>query len=510
MSVDQLASRPRPVPEQRPVHRPNTILEYLWSHRLAGLGTATAVAVAAGLLSAWLTPRGPLTTAQALASMAAAFVVGGAVGLVTRSRWSLLLAPVVFVTVVELSRIDLDGLTVDAISLGSFMGVAALVVGRGVHGILVLGPMVVGALYGVWLATRLGGAAKVMRRLGWTVTVLATAGLLLIAAVVARPASTEPIVGADGEPLAGSIAELATVEIGGHDQVLMIRGTGVENPVLLFLAGGPGGTEIGGMRADESLEQDFVVVTWDQRGTGKSYPAIDPTETLTVDQMVADTIEVTNYLRDRFDADKVYLVGQSWGTVLGTLAVQQRPELYHAYVGTGQMVSLRETDLMFYEDTLAWAEQTGNDGLAQTLIANGPPPYDDVRDYEPVVSYEHDWNPYPGLASLVEMPMNLFVSENSALDIVNGARGLADTYSVLYPQLQDIDFRRDVTRLEVPTYLVQGAHEARGRAVLADAWFATLEAPSKQLIRFEESGHRPSFEEPDAFHAVMTELVLTD
>lgn len=125
--------------------------------------------------------------------------------------------------------------------------------------------------------------------------------------------------------------------------------------------------------ADATLEQDFVVVTWEQRGAGKSYSALDPVETLTLEQTVADTIEVSNYLRDRFDEDKIYLVGNSWGTIPGVLAVQQHPELFHAYVGTGQMVSPQNTDIMFYEDTLAWAKQTGNDALATTLRQNGPP-----------------------------------------------------------------------------------------------------------------------------------------
>ncbi len=143
----------------------------------------------------------------------------------------------------------------------------------------------------------------------------------------------------DGQTLPGSVAELTAVPIGDHDQAMLIRGRSARNPVLLYLAGGPGGTDLGAMRADVSLEQDFVVVTWDQRGTGKSYAALDPAGTFTVDQMVADTIEVTNYLRARFGQDRIYLVGNSWGTILGVLAVQQHPELYHAYVGTGQMVS---------------------------------------------------------------------------------------------------------------------------------------------------------------------------
>ncbi|MEZ4596770.1 MAG: alpha/beta hydrolase [Chloroflexota bacterium] len=92
------------------------------------------------------------------------------------------------------------------------------------------------------------------------------------------------------------------------------------------------------------------------------------------------------------------------------------------------------------------------------------------------------------------------------MDKVNGLRSFLDTFSVLYPQLQGIDFRRDVPTLDVPVYLVSGAHEARGRAVLADEWFRLLDAPSKEWIVFEHSGHRPSFEEPAMFAEVMTRV----
>jgi pimeloyl-ACP methyl ester carboxylesterase len=261
------------------------------------------------------------------------------------------------------------------------------------------------------------------------------------------------------------------------------------------------------MRADVGLEQDFVVVTWDQRGTGKSYPALDPLETLTLERMVADTIEVTNYLRDRFEEDKIYVVGNSWGAILGALAVQQQPELFHAYVGTGQMVSLREADVMFYDDTLAWAERTGNEALAATLRQNGPPPYEDLLQYEPVVSHEHDWNPYPELDTSKEMPFNLFVPENTLTDVIDAMTGLLDTFSVLYPQLQEVDFRRDVPSLDVPVHLVIGEHEGRGRAVLAREWLDMLEAPSKEMIVFEHSGHRPPFEEPAAFASLMATIL---
>jgi len=485
-----------------------TVLEHLWSDWRIGLAVALGVAAGAGLISAWLTPRGPVTTSQALGLMAAALFVGAAAGLVMGNRWSMLVTPIIFAIIFELARLGVDGPTVDGIHLGSTYGIIAFVLGRLVHGALVLAPMIVGARYGVELAVRLGDdKAAAMHFSGWAFTGLITLSLIVIAVFLARPSTTHPIIGPDGKSLPDSIAELITVPIGGHDQAMMIRGRSIDNPVLLYLAGGPGGTDLGAMRADAGLEQDFVVVTWDQRGAGKSYSALDPVETLTVEQMVADTIEVTNYLRDRFDEDKVYLVGNSWGTILGTLVVQQHPELFHAYVGTGQMVSPRETDVMFYEDTLLWAERTGNDALVSTLRQNGPPPYDNLLDYEPALSHEHDWNPYPELDTSKEMPFNLFVPENSLMDRINGLRAFLDTFSVLYPQIQGVDFRHEVPSLEVPVYVVIGKHEARGRALLANEWFEMLEAPSKEWIVFEHSGHRPLFEEPAAFAEVMKRVL---
>jgi len=189
------------------------------------------------------------------------------------------------------------------------------------------------------------------------------------------------------------------------------------------------------------------------------------------------------------------------------LAVQQSPERFHAFIGTGQMVSPKETDIMFYEDTLAWAEESGNEELAATLRENGEPPYEDLLDYEPAISHEHDWNSYPDLDTSKEMPNNLFVSENTLLDRINGLRSFLDTFSVLYPQLQELDLREDAVTLEVPVYMVVGKYEARGRDALADEWFERLQAPMKERIVFEHSGHRPPFEEPEAFASLMSKIL---
>lgn len=485
-----------------------TLFNFTWSDFRYGLASAAVLSVAAGLASAWVTPRGPVTTTQALATMAAAILIGMMAGLTSASRWSMLATPVVFIITFEFARRGIEGPTVDAIHLGSTYGLIAFIVGRLFHGVIVLVPMILGTRYGESIAAALGNqAAKALTLSGWIFSSLVAVAWIVLAIFLARPASTPPIMGSDGEPVPGSIAELISVPIGGHQQVMMIRGRNVENPVLLYLAGGPGGTDLGAMRADVGLEQHFVVATWEQRGAGKSYSVLDPAATLTVNQMVSDTIEVTNYLRDRFDQEKIYLVGNSWGTILGALVVQQRPDLYHAYVGTGQMVSPRETDVMFYQDTLAWAEETGNDKLASVLRQNGPPPYENLLDYESAISHEHDWNPYPSLDTSKEMPGNLFVPENDLMDRFNGLRAFLDTFSILYPQLQQVDLRQDAPILKVPVTIVMGKYEARGRAVLAEDWYEMLEAPFKELIVFDHSGHRPLFEEPAAFVEVMKKVL---
>jgi len=329
---------------------------------------------------------------------------------------------------------------------------------------------------------------------------------------LARPAGTEPITAADGQGRTGSIAELVRVPIGGHDQAIMLRGNDADAPVLLFLEGGPGGTALGAMRhSGEGLEEHFVVATWDQRGTGKSAVALEPIATLTVDQAVSDTIEVSEYLRDRFGASKIYLVGSSWGTTLGVLAVQQRPDLYAAYVGTGQMVDQQETDKLMYAESVAYAERVGDAGFADQLAANGPPPYTDMLDYPVAISTNPDWDGYepgPDYDPQGAYPASLFVAEYTLTEQVRGMAALVDTFALMYPQLQEVDFRSDVPSLGVPVFVVEGAHEAPGRAVLAREWFASLTAPTKQLVTFENSGHTPHLDEPTYFATYMTSTVL--
>ncbi|NDJ20075.1 alpha/beta fold hydrolase [Nostoc sp. B(2019)] len=288
-----------------------------------------------------------------------------------------------------------------------------------------------------------------------------------------RGVDSPMILDASGKALAGSIARLEKVRLGGHEQWIMLRGYSTDKPVLLYLSGGPGQSDLPFVRVLlDDLTQNFVVVGWDQRGTGKSYSALDPTETLTLDQAVSDTIALTNYLRQRFDEKKIYLLGESWGSTFGVLAVQSQPELYYAWIGSGQMVSQRETDRRLYQDVLTLAAVTGDASLSAKMRAYGEPPYKDMPYANAFVLGQYDRlsKPYRPPQSYIKRgteanlgPWGMFDSEYNLVEKVNVLRGLIDMFSVMYPQLQAIDFRQTVKQLEVPVYMLDGAAELPAR-----------------------------------------------
>jgi pimeloyl-ACP methyl ester carboxylesterase len=490
------------------------------------LALAAAGPALVGLVSALVMPRGPVTTSQALLALLLGAAGGLAAGYLARSRWALVAAPLLAWAVVELGRVGHRGITVAPPRFGSTWELVAVLSGRGVQGVLTGVPLMVFAALGAGVAAaRLGTRPVPGRLLGraWRYTRRAVTGLLVIAlgvlaVIIARPASTPAILGADGKRLAGSVAELVKVRVGGHDQWLSLRGRSADNPVLLYLEGGPGGSSVGASRVVFSeLEEDFVVAVYEQRGAGKSYPAFEPAATLTPDQAVADTTEVVHYLRHRFAEDKVYLLGESWGTTLGVLTVQRHPELFHAYLGSGQMVSQRETDSRLYDDVLAYAAATGDEKLARTMRSYGRPPYRDPLAYAFVMGYYEKLAPFTENAAYRELGrrpgnrvgvMGLLAPEYSMIDRVGVVRGLIDTFDVTYPQLQDIDFRRDVRRLDVPVYVLLGDHELAARAALVPQWLAGLTAPRIVLEHYHESAHAPHAQEYRRFHRFMVDTVL--
>lgn len=371
------------------------------------------------------------------------------------------------------------------------------------------------ALWLVFVALLVGGARAHSRR--WLLA--AVAGLLVLSplAVIASQLSayTPTIVDAHGQPVPGSIATLERVELNGSRQWISIRAKRADAPVLLFLAGGPGGSQLATARHNlHGLEDHFVVVNWEQPGAGKSYNAVDRA-TLTPERYVEDGHALVQYLRARFAEDKVYVLGESWGSALGILLVQRYPELFHAFMGTGQMVAFTETDRLDYEFALRWARERGDTAKVATLEAQGPPPYYGRGVAWKQVSYLLDtyafMNQNPAIADGTDNTIrDLLSPEYGLYDKAAYLLGVLNTIDVVYPQLWSVDFRTQATTLQVPVYFLIGRHDINAPVALTEEYYRLLSAPHKQIIWFEHSGHTPWTREPDRFVNEVVNTVLAD
>ncbi len=362
----------------------------------------------------------------------------------------------------------------------------------------------------------------VMSRLGFRMRVflIELAGFLVITflAIFASQlfASTLPILDTNGKPLPNSIAVMEKVKLGGAEEWITIRGKDSRNPVLLFLAGGPGGSQLVlEQRALPELEDRFVVVNWDQPGAGKSYGAIDHSK-LTPDRYITDAHELVLQLRQRFGKDKIYLSGQSWGSALGIMVVQRYPELFHAFIGTGQVVAFLENEVIKYDLALSLAQERGDIELVKKLQQQGAPPYYGNDVLAKMMTYLNDLNEYRNEhqnSAIAKPKSNILFdlitsSEYGLYDKVNLSRGELETVGVVFPQLWGVDFRKQAKRLKVPVYFLIGRHDGTTSPKLTEEYFNLLTAPHKELIWFEHSGHGSWMNESAKFIDVMVNKVL--
>ncbi len=333
-----------------------------------------------------------------------------------------------------------------------------------------------------------------------TVPVLLLAGWAAFQFVLTRP-STPGITGPGGEPLPDAVASLETVELGGVEQWILVRGRDRRDPVLLFLHGGPG------MPAmylahdfQRSLESDFVVVHWDRRGAGKSYDAGRDSTGLTVSRTLADTRELTRLLMRRFDEDRIYLVGHSWGSYLGMLAVREHPALYAAFVGTGQMAAdtarVRAVQRRFVAGA---ARRAGDSAVLKRVRRSGVVTEDDLFRYGGELHGETSF--WPILLTGLRAP------EYELSDVWNVRRG-ADRVDRLmeYDVIGEAPLDRKVLEVEVPVFFFLGRHDRNTPSSLAAAYLERLEAPLKDVVWFEASAHFPFWSEPERFHREMVRV----
>lgn len=325
-----------------------------------------------------------------------------------------------------------------------------------------------------------------------------TAKDLRRADVVAGIADFRKILGPQG------IEVLETVPIGGIPQWLSIRGTDRANPILLFLHGGPGHPNMPLAHTQRGWEDYFTVVHWDQRGAGKTNATNDPAKvgpTMTLDRMYQDTEEVAAHLRTRFNKQKIFVVGHSWGSILGTMLAQRRPDWLHAYVGIGQVVAFTDNERVGYEWTLERARADRNAAAIAELTKIAPYPDANGRVSIEKLAAQRKWLQHYGGAVYrrtgyeSENPMLDLSPDYSPSDLVAGGEGSGASLLRLLGDLERVDLRT-ITSLGCPTFLFLGRHDYNTPSTLAAAWFEQLAAPAKQIVWFEHSAHMAYTEEP--------------
>lgn len=338
---------------------------------------------------------------------------------------------------------------------------------------------------------------------------------ILIACLI--PGRTAPITDVQGIPIPGSVASLERTKLGGVEQWILIRGENAANPVLLFLHGGPGTSEMTLLRKYNLavLEKHFTVVVWDQRGAGKSYAAINPEAGMNIEQFVSDAHELTLLLCRRFNRRRICLAGHSWGSILGVLTVKKYPELYDAYIGIGQVVNMLEGERVSYEWTLAQATQANDTKSVRKLKAMGVPPYSGhwqskvIAQRGILAKYggEVYGNRRGGVFVLVRSLLEAV--EYSWIDRLNFFRGISASMRLMWPQLLRVNLLEQAAELEVPVYFLEGKHDYESPSRLADQYYQALKAPGKKLVWFEHSAHLLNAEEPEKFNEFFVKEVLS-
>ena len=350
-----------------------------------------------------------------------------------------------------------------------------------------------------------------------TIMMILLAGIVILLGVLVlmSPGTPRPIVDQNGNPVPGSISEKIRVNINGVEQGMFIRSKNPANPVLLFVHGGPGVPEYWlTAKYPSRLEDHFTVCWWEQRGAGLSYSSDIPPETMTYEQFISDTIEVTNYLRNRFGKDKIYLMAHSGGSFFAIQVAARRPDLYHAYIGMGQIVFGLRSEQLAQEYMLAKFTENGNMQAIQLLRANPvtlteplPPAYDAARDglmHSLGIGTTRDMKSVETDVFLASW----FSRDYTLSEKINYWRGKFWSKSLMWQANMMTDLRQQITELNLPVYFFHGANDYTVAYPLTKEFMSQLKAPVKGLYTFEQSAHTPLFEEPEKLVRILREDVL--
>jgi len=338
--------------------------------------------------------------------------------------------------------------------------------------------------------------------------------ILAISLWIKSPGKAEPITDFNGETIAGSISTIEKIMLGGQEQYLIIRGKDATKPVMLFLHGGPGSPEYAFMKAtNQTIENDFVMVYWEQRGAGKSYSKNIPVESMNLDQFISDTKELSEYLAKRFNQEKIYIMGHSWGSFLGILTAFQYPELFHAYFGIGQVCYQYKGEQISFEWVKEQAIKQNNKKAIKALSEiTFPDSLAGVDKWQDYLMVERNYvtqfgggvtHEMTGMWPVIKMVLDL--KEYTFGEKMNFMPGSLFSLKYLWTDVINKNLFNDIDSMQVPVYIFQGKYDYQTPYSVAIDFYDQLKAPQKEFFTFENSAHSPVMEEVERFNAIVLE-----
>jgi pimeloyl-ACP methyl ester carboxylesterase len=345
-------------------------------------------------------------------------------------------------------------------------------------------------------------------------TLLAFILVLVIVMLLWSSGRPAPFVDDKGKPLPDSLSEKTFVEINGVRQGMFIQSKDLTHPVLLYLHGGMPDYFLT-QRYPTGLEDDFTVVWWEQRGAGLSYQDDIPAGTITAEQLISDTLQLTNYLRKRFAKDKIYLMGHSGGSFIGIQAAARAPQLYNAYIGVAQISNQLKSERLAYEYMLEQFKKDGNSRMVQKLEAapvtlNGgiPRAYLVLRDEAMHSLGVGTTHAMQSVISGIFIP-SLTSRDYTLMEKVNMWRGkFSSGVSAVWDEMVATDLAQKAPQLDLPVYFFEGIYDYTCSYTEAKSYFEALKAPLKGFYTFEQSAHSPMFEEPEKVKEIIQADVL--
>lgn len=294
----------------------------------------------------------------------------------------------------------------------------------------------------------------------------------------------------------GGIDEMRTVELGGLKQWIHVRGSDRANPILLFLHGGPGSPMMPESWVWQRPWEDFfTVVQWDQRGAGKTFASAGskPDPNMTIAEMQSDTEQLIAWLRKTYGRKKIFLLGHSWGSILGVRVAQSKPQWLYAYIGVGQVVNGRQNEVVGYRETLARAQSLGNEEAIQALKALAPYPNPDGPTPIAKVAAERKWDValggmlYGKSADDASDIWSLSPDYTDA-DIKAAQIGEFSAVQILLPEMAQVDFTH-TTKFDCPVIIFAGADDRTTPESLSEAYFNSISAPQKKFFKIQKAAH---------------------